>query len=173
MQYIHNILIILVIFTLKINLNNCTKPPPWFMHGEYLYYVNIEQNFSSNFTQSLCNKQGMLYTITRANAIQLLPHLRQVYGDFPGLWTYNNEIFNEILNTHMKMRSCFQFNANSETFQPENCTKKSGYICKFTSNDTQQICDKKDMMYTIMKSEADAVFTQIEEIYGKISISVY
>ncbi|KNC29559.1 hypothetical protein FF38_11536 [Lucilia cuprina] len=206
-----------VIFTLKINLNNCTKPPPWFMHGEYLYYVNIEQNFSSNFTQSLCNKQGMLYTITRANAIQLLPHLRQVYGDFPGLWTYNNEIFNEILNTHMKMRSCFQFNANSETFQPENCTKKSGYICKyrychsawshtlfiftlitinesdknvmkyflrdkfiyyieiepkFTSNDTQQICDKKDMMYTIMKSEADAVFTQIEEIYG-ISSSLW
>ncbi|XP_037820353.1 uncharacterized protein LOC119609580 [Lucilia sericata] len=157
MQYIHKILIILVIFILKMNLNNCTKPPPWFMHGEYLYYVNIEQNFSSNFTQSLCDKLGMSVTISRLNAIQLLPHLRQSYGDFPGLWTYKNEFFNNVLNTHIKMQSCFQFNASSENFQPKSCTEKSGYICKvrMTSatlfyknslqhvykNDIKQYCD--------------------------------
>ncbi|KAM7343891.1 uncharacterized protein ACRADG_010787 [Cochliomyia hominivorax] len=129
MKYI-SIKSIIMVLSLKIISINCSKPPPWFIHDAYLYYVDVEPKHTSNTTEIECLKLKMTDTITQSRAGDLLTQLQQIYGPFSGLWTFRNEYNNYFLNTHIKISSCFVLNAKSKIFEPTKCSEKFGFICK-------------------------------------------
>ncbi|XP_037820354.1 uncharacterized protein LOC119609582 [Lucilia sericata] len=129
MQLLFLVFNILFIFTLITTTESETNKNvmKYFLRDKFIYYIEIESNFTSNETQHFCRQKDMMYTINKSEVDDLFTQIQEIYDISSSLWTYDNQKYQQL--NSLKSNSCFKLTAD-DLFSEENCLIRLGFICK-------------------------------------------